>query len=93
MRTPHKYTHVLYACRSSLLLCDVCGKPAGDPIHLLTFAGMEAAVEAQAQAAAVYSGQELTAKLLEPLGSIDSKAARMEEDSPLFFGKVNATLF
>ncbi len=63
------------------------------PVESHTFAGMEAAVEAQAQAAAVYSGQELTAKLLEPLGSIDSKAARMEEDSPLFFGKVNATLF
>ena len=63
------------------------------PVESHIFAGMETAVEEQAQAAAEYSGQELTAKLLEPLGSIDSKAARMEEDSPLFFGKVNPTLF
>ena len=54
---------------------------------------MESAVEAQAQAAAVYSGQELTERLLEPLGSIDSKAGEMEERSPLFYGKINPTLF
>ena len=63
------------------------------PVASHTFAGMESAVEAQAQAAAVYSGQELTERLLEPLGSIDSKAGEMEERSPLFYGKINPTLF
>lgn len=54
---------------------------------------MGEAVEAQSQAAAELQGEELTAKLREPLASIDTKAARMEEESPLFFGKVNPTLF
>ena len=63
------------------------------PVESHIFAGMEAAVEAQAEAAAIYSGQELTAKLLEPLGSIDSRAGLMEERSPLFYGKINPTLF
>lgn len=63
------------------------------PVESHTFAGMETAVRDQAQAAAQYQGEELTAKLLEPLGNINAKAARMEEDAPLFFGKVNATLF
>jgi len=58
-----------------------------------TFAGMETAVAQQAEAAAVYQGEELTAKLLEPRPSIDAKAGEMERDSPLFYGKVQPTLF
>jgi hypothetical protein len=73
--------------------CAVCNLLSDNPIHVMTFAGMETAVELQAEAAAQYQGEELTSKLLEPLGDINHRAARMEEDSPLFYGKVNATLF
>jgi len=48
--------------------------------------GMEIHVEAQEQAAAVYSGEELTAKLLEPKADISRKAGEIERNSPLFFG-------
>lgn len=63
------------------------------PVESHIFAGMESDVERQAEAAAEYSGQELTAKLLEPMGSIDTKAARMEQDAPLFYGSIHPTLF
>ena len=63
------------------------------PVESHTFAGMESDVQLQAEAAAEYQGEELTAKLLEPLGNINHRAGSMENDSPLFFGKVNATLF
>lgn len=63
------------------------------PVESHTFAGMETAVTEQAQAAAVQQAEELTARLLEPLGDISGKAGRLEEDSPLFFGKINPTLF
>jgi len=58
-----------------------------------TFAGMETAVTEQAQAAGEYQAEELTAKMREPLGDINHRAGSMENDSPLFFGKVNPTLF
>jgi hypothetical protein len=58
-----------------------------------TFAGMETAVTEQAQAAAEYSAEELTARLLEPRKSIDAKTQAIENDSPLFYGVINPTLF
>ena len=58
-----------------------------------TFAGMETAVTEQAQAAGEYQAEELTAKLLEPLGDINRKAGKIERESPLFYGKVEQTLF
>jgi hypothetical protein len=54
---------------------------------------METAVEAQAQAAAEYSGEELTKRMLEVRPSIDSRAGQMEENAPLFYGKINPVLF
>ena len=63
------------------------------PVESHTFAGMETAVREQDQAAAQYQGEELTGKLLEPLGNINARAGKMEEESPLFYGKVNPTLF
>ena len=63
------------------------------PVETHIFDGMETAVTEQAQAAAEYSGEELTKRLLEPLGSIDSRAGLMEEMSPLFYGKINPVLF
>jgi len=63
------------------------------PVESHIFAGMETAVEEQAQAAAVYSGEELTKRMLEARPSIDARAGSMENDSPLFYGKINPTLF
>ena len=63
------------------------------PVESHIFAGMETAVEDQAQAAAVYSGEELTKRLLEPRAAIDAKTGRLERDSPLFFGTIHPTLF
>lgn len=57
-------------------------KPADSQV----FAGMDGAVTAQDEAAAVYAGEELTAKLLEPLGDISKRAGRIEREAPLFFG-------
>ena len=63
------------------------------PVESHTFAGMADAVAHQAQAAAEYSADELTARLLEPRKSIDGKTQAIENDSPLFFGVINPTLF
>lgn len=57
-------------------------------------AGMETAVLEQLQAQAEAQAAELSAKLLEPMGSIDNKAGRLERESPLFFGTgENPSLF
>jgi hypothetical protein len=58
-----------------------------------TFAGMEEAVKEQETAAAIHQGEELTARMLEPRPSISAKAGAMEDNSPLFYGKINPTLF
>ena len=63
------------------------------PVESHTFAGMESDVQLQAEAAAEYQGEELTAKLLEPLGNINHRAGDIERNSPLFFGQVHPTLF
>ena len=60
----------------------------------LTFDGMAAAVAHQAEAAAVYSTEDLSAKLIEPRRSIDHATGEMERHSPLFYGTgENPTLF
>jgi hypothetical protein len=61
-------------------------KRAAKPLESHVLAGMDEAVTAQDQAAAVYAGEDLTAKLLEPLGDVSKKAGEMERRSPLFFG-------
>lgn len=61
-------------------------KRAAKPVESHVFAGMESAVTQQQSAAAVYAGEELTAKLQEPLGDISSRSGRIERESPLFFG-------
>lgn len=63
------------------------------PPPSMTFAGMEGHVQAQDAAAGEYQAEELTAKLLEPLGDVSSRAGQLETESPLFYGKVHATLF
>ena len=63
------------------------------PIESHTFAGMEQAVQLQAQAAGEKQAEELTAKLIEPRLSINAATGRMEQDAPLFFGTIHPTLF
>ena len=56
------------------------------PVESHTFAGMETAVELQSKAAAVYTAEELTKRLLEPGQSISKRAGEMERNAPLFHG-------
>ena len=63
------------------------------PVVSCTFAGMEAAVSEQAQAAAKLEAETLTARMIEPRPSIEAAAGKMESDSPLFYGVINPTLF
>lgn len=64
------------------------------PVASHTFTGMESAVEQQATAAALYSAEELSARMLEPLTNISRKAGDMERNAPLFHGAGdNPTLF
>ena len=48
--------------------------------------GMSQHIEAQAEAVAELSGEELTAKLREPKADVSAKAGNMERNAPLFFG-------
>jgi hypothetical protein len=73
--------------------CVICNLLSDNPVHIMTFAGMETAVADQATAAAEYTGQELTRRLLEPRKSIDARTQAIENDSPLFYGVINPTLF
>jgi hypothetical protein len=63
------------------------------PVESHIFNGMASAVAHQAQAAEEYQGEEFTARMREPLGNISHRAGELERDSPLFFGKVQPTLF
>ena len=56
------------------------------PVESHTLPGMACNVEAQAKAAGEYQAEELTAKLREPLGDINTATGEMERKSPLFFG-------
>ena len=69
-------------------------KHKGTPIESHILDGMSQHVEAQAEAVAELSGEELSAKLREPMASIDRKAGEMEREAPLFFGTgENPSLF
>lgn len=59
----------------------------------LVFDGMAADVAHQAESAAEVAGEDLTARLREPLGDISGKAGAMETDAPLFYGQIHPTLF
>jgi 4-aminobutyrate aminotransferase-like enzyme len=61
-------------------------KRNSNPVESHTFAGMETAVELQSKAAAVYTAEELTKRLLEPGQSISKRAGEMERNAPLFHG-------
>ena len=56
------------------------------PIDSHILDGMSQHVEAQAEAVADLSGEELSAKLREPKADVSAKAGEMERESPLFFG-------
>jgi hypothetical protein len=68
-------------------------KRNSNPVESHTFAGMASAVAHQAEAAGEKQAEELSAKLLEPLGNINHRAGDMESNAPLFFGKVQPVLF
>jgi len=68
-------------------------KTKSKPVESHTFVGMESAVELQREAAGEYQAEELTAEMLKPLGNINHRAGDMESNAPLFFGKVQPTLF
>jgi len=59
---------------------------AAKPIDSHVLDGMSQHIEAQAEAVAELSGEELTAKLLEPKADVSAKAGNMERNAPLFFG-------
>lgn len=63
------------------------------PVVSCTFAGMEDAVRLHQAGAAELEAEDLTARMREPLGNIDSRAGDIEQNSPLFFGQVHPTLF
>ena len=46
-----------------------------------TFAGMETAVEEQSKAAAIYTAEELTKRLIEPRPAIDAKIWRQSREN------------
>ena len=70
------------------------GSAMRKPVASHTFSGMEAAVRLHQAGAAELEAEELTAKMREPLGNIDSRAGDIERNSPLFFGQGdNPSLF
>ena len=73
--------------------CAVCGAIPGAAIHLGTLDGMENVDQEREEARQLAEAAELTARMLEARPSIDSRTGLMEENSPLFYGKINATLF
>ena len=46
--------------------------------------GFESAIEAQKDAAAAELGRQLSDRLRAPLGDINARAGRIEQESPLF---------
>jgi len=74
--------------------CTLCGLPPESALHTYTLPGFEAVTELRADAAAIQTGEELTAAMREPLKDVSRMAGRIERDSPLFFGLGdNPTLF
>ena len=86
MRKGRKHPGYQHSYREGI--CQMCGE--AEP---LTFDGMAEYVDGQEQAAAAYQGEELTARMREPLGNINHRAGDMESNAPLFFGQVHPTLF
>lgn len=72
-------------------VCKVCRRGPRDPVHLLGIPGID--LIAAENARLVSEAEELTEQMRRPLDDISQKTGRMEADSPLFYGKVNATLF
>lgn len=89
-RQPH--AHNPMACNP--FQCQTCYGAPGDALHILPLPGMESADTDRVDAAATAQGDELTAKMREPLRDVSAMTGRMERDAPLFFGTgSNPTLF
>ena len=64
------------------------------PIESHILDGMSQHIDAQAEAVAELSGEQLTAKMREAKAYVSRKAGEMERESPLFFGTgQNPSLF
>ena len=63
------------------------------PIESHPLPGMAQMIEALAEHAAAYSGAELTDKMRSPLADVSKMTREIENDSPLFYGTINPTLF
>jgi hypothetical protein len=50
-------------------------------------------IDALAEHAAAYSGAELADKMRSPLADVSKMTREIENDSPLFYGTINPTLF
>lgn len=79
---PHAYQHGQYG--GGACAAPGCGLPPESSLHTYTLPGMEDAPRERAQAEAVQQGQDLTARLLEPIRNIDSRTREIEQASPLF---------
>ncbi len=94
MNSPHKYTADVYTYAQTVsghrpAICDICGKPAGDPLHILTLPGCETTDADRETARQLAQAEEMSAELRRPLADISGKARKLEQDSPLFFGTGN----
>ena len=68
-------------------------KKTRKPVESHTLPGMSSDVDAQTQAAAECSGEQLTEILRRPLADVTRETRAMETDSPLFYGAIHPTLF
>ena len=68
-------------------------KRPAKPVESLALPGMTQNIEYQASAASEYSGEQLTAKMREPIADVSKLTRQIETDAPLFYGTIHPTLF
>jgi hypothetical protein len=87
--------HLLTGVKAPKAQCGVNALEAAiAKAKTLPLPGMESVDEDCTDAAAIQTGEDLTAKMREPLKDVSQMAGRIERDSPLFFGLGdNPTLF
>jgi len=74
--------------------CTLCGLPPESPLHTYTLPGFQDVLGTREQAKAEAIGEELTARMRQPIKNISHKAGNIERDAPLFYGTCdNPTLF
>lgn len=66
--------------------CAVCNLLSDNPIHIMTFAGLETCDQDRAEAAALAMREEMETRLRSTRGDISARSGKMEQHSPLFIG-------